>query len=172
MQTYSTLQKWLHWLHAALIIPLILLGVSMVRMGEGALTNGFYEAHKSLGILVFGLVVVRIPVRLTHPTPPYPDTQPALLDRLAKAVQMLIYALLVTVPMLGYVATSLCCKPVMLFGLIRMPLEWQGPEDLMKSLFSLHEITALTLAVLLCGHISMALYHRFVLRDGVFGRMV
>ena len=172
MQTYSPLQKWLHWLHAGLIIPLIIIGLLMVRMGEGALTNTFYEAHKSLGILVFCLILVRIPVRLAVGVPPHAEDDHPVLYFMAKAVQTIIYALLVIVPVLGYVATSICCKPVMLFGLIRMPLEWQGSEDLMKTLFTWHELSAITLSLLLCGHIAMAFYHRLIRRDGVFGRMV
>ena len=72
----------------------------------------------------------------------------------------------------GYAATSICCKPISLFGYLPVPFDVTGSDKLMKQLFSLHEAAAIGLAVLICGHIGMAFYHRFKARDGVFERMV
>ncbi len=168
---YSRLQKSLHWLHAVLLVCLILLGVSMTRMGEGALTNQFYEAHKSLGIVAFVVVLVRLGVRIVSGAPPYERALDPRMLVMAKAAHWLIYGLCLLIPLAGYAATSLCCKPVMFFGLGPLPLELDGTQALMKRLFALHETAAIGLALLVCGHIGMALYHRFIMRDGVFERM-
>ena len=169
---YSALQKSLHWLHAALLLCLIPLGLTMVRMGEGALTNQFYEGHKSLGIIAFIVAVVRLSVRAVKGAPPYEQALHPLVRVMAKAGHWALYALVLLIPLAGYAATSLCCKPVMLFGLVTVPLEVSGSESLMKGLFAWHETTAVVLAVLVSGHIGMALYHRFKARDGVFERML
>ncbi len=168
---YSALQKCLHWLHAALLLCLIPLGLVMTRMGEGALTNQFYEGHKSLGILAFVVAVVRLAVRAIQGAPPYERALHPLVRVLAKAGHWALYGLVLMIPLVGYAATSICCKPVMLFGLMVVPLEFTGSESLMKLLFVWHETAAIGLALLVCGHIGMALYHRFKARDGVFERM-
>lgn len=168
---YSALQKSLHWLHAALLLCLIPLGLAMVRMGEGALTNQFYEGHKSLGILAFVVAVVRLAVQAIQGAPPYERALHPMVQGLAKAGHWALYGLVVAIPLAGYAATSICCKPVMVFGLVTVPLEIAGSESLMKLLFVWHETAAIVLAFLVSGHIGMALYHRFKARDGVFERM-
>ena len=169
---YSVLQKSLHWLHACLILSLIPLGLIMTRMGEGALTNLFYGGHKSLGILAFGVAVVRLAVRAVQGAPPYEQELHPVVQVLAKMGHGALYVLVVLTPLAGYAATSICCKPVTLFGLFPVPWEVTGSESLMKLLFFWHETAAIVLALLVAGHFGMALYHRFRAKDGVFDRMV
>lgn len=171
-QTYHVSQKLLHWLHALLILLLIPSGLAMTRMGEGALTNVLYEGHKSFGILVFCLVIVRITLRIIKGAPAYGASMNPLLIRAARIGQGVIYGLVLVVPVLGYAATSMCCKPVALFGLWSVPLEISGSETLMKQLFFWHETGALVLTALVAGHIMMAIYHRWIARDGLFERML
>jgi cytochrome b561 len=171
IRTYTTVQKWLHWLHAAIILCALLIGLAIVRMGEGELTNLAYEAHKSLGILAFGLVLIRGVIRIWFGVPEPVESLPILMRVGAKLVHLALYGLILVVPMFGYAATSMCCKPVKLFGLITMPLDMSGSEALMKSIFGWHEALALILLALASAHILMALVHRFILKDGVFERM-
>src|SRR3712207_8780209 len=57
---YSPAQKWLHWLMAAIILLIMIpAGLTMTRLGEGETTNRLYELHKSFGLIVFGLAVIR-----------------------------------------------------------------------------------------------------------------
>jgi len=169
---YSVLQKSLHWLHALLVLSLIPLGLLMTRMGEGPLTNLFFEGHKSLGILAFAVAVIRLSVRAIRGAPPYENALHPMGLVIAKMAHLTMYALVLLIPIAGYAATSICCKPISLFGYLPVPFDVTGSDKLMKQLFSLHEAAAIGLAVLICGHIGMAFYHRFKARDGVFERMV
>src|SRR4051794_21566720 len=79
---YSSLQKTLHWLIAALIVVMIAVGLAMRNIGEGPVTNFLYELHKSTGLLILGLALLRIAVRLRRGAPPPAPGVPAL-QRLA-----------------------------------------------------------------------------------------
>ena len=68
---YSPAQKTLHWLIAALVVVLVPVGLSMANlMEDGPIKNGAYELHKSFGLTVFGLALLRVAVRLVRGAPP------------------------------------------------------------------------------------------------------
>ena len=61
---YSTPARWLHWLTALCVFILVPVAVAMTNLGEGALTNALYEVHKSVGMIAFAIVAMRLAYRL------------------------------------------------------------------------------------------------------------
>jgi cytochrome b561 len=119
---YSAAQKWLHWGMALLVAILAAVGLTMTRLGEGTVTGALYELHKSIGLIVLGLVTARMAVRLARGVPPPEPDIPAWQQRAARASHYGLYGLLVLVPLAGWTATSSCCGPVNLFWSVPMTL--------------------------------------------------
>ena len=156
---YAPVQRRLHHLMAGLIVVMIAVGLLLPHLDEGRLASLLYEIHKTIGILVLFLVVVRLGLRSVFGAPADPVSVPPALYLLAKAGHGLLYGLMIIVPILGYSATSMCCAPVL-----------TGSEDLMKKLFQLHEWGAWMLGLVAAGHVAMAFVHHRK-KDGVFTRM-
>jgi cytochrome b561 len=168
---YSPLQRALHWTMAALILTLIPAGIAMTNMGDGALKNATYELHKSFGIIVFVLAVIRVAVRVGRGAPPEEASLTPFQRKASTLVHRLLYGLIVIVPLAGYVGTSMCCAPVNLFWTVPVPINLPGGFETAKLVFVVHKVGAIAMAVLVIGHIGAALMHAFVYRDGVMRRM-
>jgi cytochrome b561 len=168
---YSPLQRALHWTMAALILTLIPAGIAMTNMADGGLKNTTYELHKSLGIIVFVLAVIRVAVRVGRGAPPQEASLSAFQRKASAAVHHLLYVLIVIVPLAGYIGTSMCCAPVNLFWTIPVPVNLPGGFETAKVVFVVHKAGAMLMAALVIGHIGAALMHAFVYRDGVMRRM-
>jgi cytochrome b561 len=169
---YSTLQIAIHWITVVIILGMIPVGITMTRLGPGPTTNLLYELHKSFGLIVIGLAVIRIAVRLTKGAPPIVATIPAWQRIAARGSHLALYALLVLVPLVGWIATSTCCPPVNLFWTIPVTLPFEGGMDASKPIFLVHRILAISLAGLLLLHAGAALHHHYVIKDDTLRKML
>lgn len=169
---YSAAQKWLHWGMALLVAILAAVGLTMTRLGEGTVTGALYELHKSIGLIVLGLVTARMAVRLARGVPPPEPGVPAWQQRAARASHYGLYGLLVLVPLAGWTATSSCCGPVNLFWSVPMTLPVSGEESFAKAVFWIHYALAFTLLGLVALHVAGALQHHLLRRDGTLNRML
>jgi cytochrome b561 len=167
---YAPVLRMLHHLMAGLIVIMVGLGLFLPHLDEGPLASFLYETHKTIGILVLVLVILRLGLRLALGTPADPVSVPPALYRLAKMGHGLLYGLMIVVPILGYSATSMCCAPVLFLGAIPVPVSLTGSEDLMKKLFLLHEWGAWMLGLVAAGHVAMGFVH-YRQNDGVYARM-
>lgn len=169
---YSALQRALHWTMAALILTLIPAGIIMTDMADGALKNATYELHKSFGIIVFVLAVIRVAARIGLGVPPAEASLTDFQRRASTLVHRLLYVLIVIVPLAGYVGTSMCCAPVNLFWTVPVPVNLPGGFETAKLVFVVHKAGAILMAVLIIGHVGAALLHAFYYRDGTMRRML
>lgn len=169
---YSALQITIHWLTAIIVIGMIAAGLTMTRLGPGPTTNLLYELHKTFGIIVFGLVILRIALRLTSGAPPVVDTIPPWQRIAARGSHLALYALLVLVPLIGWIATSTCCAPVNLFWTIPVTLPFYGGMEASKPIFLVHRVLGFSLAGLLLLHASAALHHHYVIKDDTLRKML
>ena len=103
---YAPMQRGLHHLVAGLILVMLPLGLLLPHLDEGDLASVLYEVHKSLGMSVFALVLIRLALRIYMGAPPDPTAVHPLLYSLAKLGHGLLYILILGLPMLGYTATS------------------------------------------------------------------
>ncbi|OEC33895.1 cytochrome b561 [Pseudomonas cuatrocienegasensis] len=166
---YSPAQIALHWLSALLVLIIIALPYGSDLFGPllGG-TGGVFTLHKSLGITVLVLTVLRLLVRARQGAPNLLGAHSALQQRAAKAGHALLYLLLVLMPLTGILFGK---RPLDLFWLVEI-----GPvavSDSVRELAKLFHVTAqYLLFAMILGHAGMALWHHHVHRDGVLRAML
>lgn len=168
---YAGIQILIHWLAAFLVIGMIATGFVMTNRGPGPVTNALYEIHKSIGLVLVGLIVARLLARAVYGAPepvPMPGWQ-----RLAAGISHgALYVLLILVPLSGWAATSSCCPPVNLFWTIDMTLPIGRDMARAQWIFAIHEVLAYLLAAVVLIHAAAALKHHYGDRDPTLRRML
>ena len=180
---YSAVAIALHWSIALAVLALLAAGLWMSDAIKVPETRNFafrvYQWHKSLGLTVLVLTLVRIGWRLTNPPPPLP-AEVTRFERLASGIAHAgLYGLMLAIPLAGWamVSSSSLGFPTMVFGLFEWPhlpmlagLEDKKPaEALFKAT---HKYLAFGSMALIALHVAGALKHHFVNRDGVLARML
>lgn len=176
---YGAVAMLLHWAIAAAILTLLGLGVVMVRLPNAdPLKFQLYQLHKSIGVTVLALSLLRLAWRLTHPAPPLPDTLRPWEAMLARATHVGFYVLMIGLPVSGWmmVSASPWNIPTVVFGAFTLPhlpglAGLPNKAPVADALQEVHEAAAIAMAVLLALHVAGALKHHF-LRDGVLARML
>lgn len=180
---YGTVAMTLHWLIAALILVNLYLGLiafDQYPKGDPTLFK-LVQIHKSIGLTVLTLSVLRVIWRLVNPVPPLPEGMNPLLRFIARATHFLLYVLIIAIPLSGWamVSASRLGLPTSYFGLFNwpnigfianLPLDQKNP--LRHTFGSTHEILAWSAIVLIVLHVVGALWHQFFRRDEVLKRMV
>lgn len=173
---YPASWRVLHWIMALMVLALIPIGLWMTSRAEadiwGGLTDTLFNWHKAIGFSVLLLMILRIVMKVRWRGPPYPDEMLHQLQRAARGVHHLMYVFLVLTPLFGWAGVTAYPALVTLGGYELPPMPFI-PEDseLADSLFGIHGALAITLGVLVVGHIAAALRHLFR-KDGIFRRMV
>ncbi|HEU0159796.1 MAG TPA: cytochrome b [Hyphomicrobiaceae bacterium] len=171
---YSKPARRFHWWTAALIAIQAPVGFAMVYRGPtlkiwDGLTNGLYNTHKLLGIVIFFLVLARLGYRLTRGAPPDEPSIEVWQKAAAHATHWALYLLLLLVPIGGYLGISL--YPALdVFG-IPLPSLTSADQAAAARVFFLHWVGAVLILLLVGAHVSGALFHYFVRKDGVLQRM-
>ena len=163
---YSGGAIFLHWLIAAALAGQIALGFGMPDGPQGF---ALVQLHKSIGIVILLLSLVRLGWRLTHAHPP--RAEGGLNGLLASAVHWGLYAFMILAPLTGWalVSTAPVDIPTLLFGTIPWPdLPISGGNELWEES---HELLAFFGLALFGLHVAGALRHHFLLRDGLLGRI-
>lgn len=162
----------LHWVIALLVFAQIALGWWMQEIPKSppGLRAGWFNLHKSIGLTIGMLMLLRLGWRLRHPPPPLPASMPRWQAGAARASHFLLYACLIVQPLWGYLGSSFTPYPIKVFGVTLPHWGWDSPA--LKDLFSaLHLGTAYLLMTVLTLHVAAALKHLLVDRDQIFGRM-
>ncbi|MDI1296807.1 MAG: cytochrome b [bacterium] len=170
MERYSSVARWLHWIIALLILFNLWLGFA-----HDALPKAWkvMPIHKSVGLTVLALTIVRIMWRLTHRTPPIPASLPAWERLVAQVTHFAFYAFMLIIPLTGWIMTSAGDRPLTWFFLFNVPKFSVAKGDAIVGLSGeAHEILGFIWAALIALHILAALRHHFILKDGVMRRML
>lgn len=162
--------RMFHWITAGLLLAMFLLAWTFDWMGPGDLGATLVDMHRSLGLLLLAVVVLRLGWRLTHPLVPLPDTHPRWERLLASAVQACLYVSLLAMPLLGLSASALSGDAIRVFG-VTLPDAFTMNEDGSDRLFEIHGVLARILLGLVALHVAGALRHHFLRRHGLLGRM-
>lgn len=158
----------LHWVQAALVVWLLWLGWTMIDLPKGPGRIAAYGQHKSLGLLVLLLTVVRLLWRTRHSAPaPLSGGWEAML---AKGVHHGLYAFLLLAPLAGYLTSSFTPNPIRFFGL-ELPRLFSPDEGLNGAFKLLHWFFVWLGALLIGLHVVGAIKHA-LLRDGTMRRML
>lgn len=169
---YHPLSIGVHWLTLALLVAVYALIELREYYPRGSDPREAMKTwHNMLGLVVFALVFVRLVLRFMFRTPPIEPTPPAWQQWLAAATHLALYAFLIAMPLLGWLALSADSKPVPFFGL-QLPALIAPNEDLAESLEEIHE-TIGTIGYYLVGlHAAAALFHHYFMRDNTLRRML
>jgi len=169
---FSRLTIALHWFMLLLIVAVYAsmeLRGAFPKGGEG---RAFMQvAHFSLGLSVLALVVVRIVARFAGNTPDIVPTPPAWQGPLAKLVHLALYAMMVALPIVGWLILSAKGKPIPFFAFSLPPLIGEN-ATLAKSLKEVHEAVATIGYGLIAVHAVAAIYHHRFMRDNTMLRMM
>lgn len=191
-ERYTAVAVVLHWAIAAAILFLLPLGFWMSgEIAAGNPAGGVYNAfqlHKSVGLAVLILSLARLGWRIANPPPPLPAHMPAWERLIAKATHWVFYALMIGLPLSGWVFVSAgwslhdnasMAVPTRFFGLFQVPALFglpQAAEDVRASVaaasFRAHSAMAWGAIVLVALHVGAALKHHLIDKDNVLTHMV
>jgi cytochrome b561 len=172
-ERWGSVQIGLHWGIAALVLLVqVPAGVTMVAVGAGMLQNVCYDIHKTNGIVIFLLAVVRLSWRWSHPVPLLPPDMPGWQARIAHITHALLYIVLFLMPITGFLYTALGGFPVPFFMLVNLaqwvPVDKPAAEVFKWAHLSLQFVLYLTVIL----HVLGALQHHYVRKDGILRRML
>ncbi len=169
---FGAVAQFLHW---AVVVGIALQFTWAWRIDEAdsirqqfALVN----QHKSIGMSVLILVLIRLAWRAFNRPPPHPDTMPPWERRSAAVSHGLLYGLILALPLSGWAYSSAAGYGAEFFGLVEIPDFMPQDERLESILASVHDGLGVALAVLVCVHVLAALRHHFRLHDDVLKRML
>jgi cytochrome b561 len=162
--------RLLHWLMAAMILTMLFIGVGMVST-VSVWHDRLVGLHKPLGIAVLILVLLRIAVRLLHRAPPLPADLSPLMKLGAHLSHLLLYALMVAMPLIGWAMLSAGGYPIKLFGSTYLPSMLAANPVVFARLHLAHTWLAYLLFATVMAHFAAALFHGLVRRDGVLSSM-
>jgi cytochrome b561 len=168
-KSFPLVSRILHWTMAALVLAMLFIGIAMV--GSLADYHRLVAIHRPLGILILVLVTIRLVNRIINPPPPLPTEMPSVLQLLARASHILLYALMFALPLIGWGMLSAASYPIVLAGALHLPPILPHSDGLYAALRPLHTVLAFLLFAVFLAHLGAALMHALIFRDGVFASM-
>ncbi len=170
---WGATSQLLHWTIAVLILSIGAVGLVMGELPRSPKWFWVYTLHKSLGLTVLALVLVRIAWRLYAGAPPPVEGTPRWQARLASLTHGAIYVLILAMPLSGWLYDSASgLRPFRWFGLAEVPKLSPPHEALADAMHETHELLFWVLIAMVIGHAGAALYHHFVRRDATLARML
>lgn len=169
---YSRFSVLLHWAMALGILAQITLGWWMLGIPKSppGLRAGWFNIHKSIGITLGVLAIVRLAWRFLHPAPALPRYLPLWQRRAAIASHTGLYICMLVMPLAGYLGSSFTKYPIKYWGMTLPYWGWDAPA--LKEVFSAaHYAAAWVFMPLVAVHVLAALMHWFVKRDSIIHRM-
>ena len=169
---WGSISKLLHWLVVLLILVMAWIGLTMGDLPNGPDKIATYALHKSIGITILVLVLLRLGWRLYAGAPaPVPGT-PSWQDKIASLTHWALYALLLAMPISGWVVNSSSGFPLQWFGLVNLPAIVGRDQELLELAENMHETLFWILITLVVLHAAAAFYHHLFQRDATLARML
>jgi cytochrome b561 len=168
---WGAVAQFLHWL----IVALIILQVTLATIAEElppVKKLGMLARHKSVGITILALAILRLSWRWLNPTPPLPTTLKPYERMLARFTHVMLYVLLFAMPLSGWMMSSARGFPVSWFGFFQLPDLVPKSQPLYHALVTTHKTLAVVLGAVVTLHVAAALKHHYVLRDDTLQRML
>lgn len=168
---YTGVAVALHWLIAVLILGQIAFGWFLGSIPRGVPARGFYvNLHKSTGLTLALLILVRVVWRLAHRPPQLPSVMPEWERHAARWSHIALYVCMLGMPLSGYIASNFSKHGVKLFNAVTLP-PWGVDDARIYAIFNTtHVVLSYLFVAVIVAHVSAALRHA-ARRDGVFARM-
>jgi len=169
---WGSLAKFFHWLVVLLILVQGTIGLVMVELPKTPSVIPVFSLHKSLGLTILALAILRLTWRAFDPRPAEPADISHAQALLARCGHALLYALLFAVPVTGWWFDSLSgLRPLYFFGLFEVP-HLVAPDKALKDFASqTHETLFWLLITVATGHAVIAMVHQFARHNNILGRM-
>ena len=169
---WGAVSQLLHWVIVVLIGWMAYLGLTMGDLPNGLQKIQTYGLHKSLGLTILALVVLRVLWRLYAGSPAHVPGTPAWQARVAGLTHLAIYALLFAIPLSGWVLNSASGFPLKWFGLFKVPPLTGKSEGLHELAEEAHELMFWALVLLVVVHAGAAFWHHLFKGDTTLTRML
>ena len=170
LSSYGFVSKNFHWIMAVIILFNFTLGYFMGDLDKGPLRFFIFNLHKSLGILVLVLIILRLFWRLINLVPA-PLSQNYLLNKLSKAVHYFFYFILLVVTFSGWTYSSARGGPINVFGLFSVPALVEKNNEIAKIAITIHTLSVYVFIAFVGLHILASLDHHYFLKDKTLKRM-
>jgi cytochrome b561 len=169
---YSVALRGLHWLSALCMFVVIPVAWYMTSLDRHDPSRGnWVTLHKSIGLTILLLTLIRVVTRLAGTAPPLPHSIPAFEQRLAHLGHGLLYVILFAMPISGYIVSYGGGYPVNWFWLFQVPALVAQDKALGHLASKVHDTLAYLTYVLIVGHVLAVVYHQLIQRVDILGRM-
>ena len=170
--SWGTVAKSFHWVIALLILGQLVLGTVAEEARLSPLKLDLFVWHKSIGLTILLLVILRLAWRLYNPPPSVPAGTPAWETKLARISHTLLYLLMFAVPMTGWLVSDATRIPFKAFWLVPMPDLIAADRDMSDLAADVHGALTKLLLLVVVIHIAAALRHHFFLHNKILTRML
>lgn len=168
---YSKTAIVLHWVIALAIFATFPLGAYMSDLALSPNRLKLFSWHKWLGVTIFMLAILRLLWRIGH-TPPAPEPMPRWQLVSSRVVHLSLYALILAIPLSGWLMSSAKGFQTVWFGVLPLPDLIGKDKALGAWLTQVHRTLNFTLLALVILHVAGALKHHFIDRDSTLRRML
>jgi cytochrome b561 len=169
---WGAVSQAFHWAIVALLVVMAYLGLTMTDLPTSAHKANVYALHKSIGLTLLALVVLRLAWRLYAGRPLEVDGMPRWQHRIASLTHAALYVLLFAIPLSGWVINSASGFPLRWFGLVRVPAIAPRDAALNDLAKETHEVLFWILVATAAVHAAAAIYHHLVQHDATLARML
>ena len=170
---YDGVAIGLHWLVAALAIAVATLGLMIPEAPRGSEWRDWVLLwHRSIGVTILAVMILRMLWRLRHPPPPLPPSLRPVEAFLAHATHVFLYIAFLGMPLAGYLNNAAAGHSLSLFGLVTIPPLVPENQRLAQMAIALHLVGQFAVYGFVAAHVAAALMHGIFRRDGVFSRML
>lgn len=170
--SYGSVARFFHWLVALLVVGQLLGGFYAADFAEQSMKGQLFFWHKSLGLTILWLMLLRVIWRFKNIQPGYEARVPLWQRFAARVVHLFLYLLLLALPVNGWILSTAAGYPPSYFGLFTVGFPGIPVDKaLAETMSSVHEVLAWIIIGLVTLHIFAALKHHFIHRDNVLRRM-
>ena len=170
MPRYNPVAQALHWLTAGLFLAVLPLAWVAISLPPAPAKGSMFVLHKSVGLTILAIVVLRIVWRMVRPAPPDPQA-PRLLTLIGRVNHFLLYAIFLIMPVSGYLLSAFSGRDTPYFWLFTIPglTKDEGPQRIAESIHLVGQWFVYALVLL---HIAGTAWHLIIRRDGLLERML
>ncbi len=172
-ERYSTPARVLHWSVAVLLLVQWSLGLAAENEGDRSASFRLLQVHFQLGTVLYAAILLRVGWRLQRRPPSSSIVERRWRARLASTVHGALYLLMITIPLSGYVIWVWMDAPMSVFGAFDLPRVFTPPDEdetWRANAWYIHHYSAYALGALVIIHVGAALWHQFIVRDGLISR--
>lgn len=170
--SYGSIAKILHWTIAFLIIGMYVIANIMMDLSPSVMKWALYDLHKSTGLLIFSLVLLRLIWRWINPTPMLPMSVPRVQKIASQINTILLYILMIVFPISGGIMTIMGGHPINFYNFFVIQPVYSSITSMAKIAREIHGYSAYALSICFTLHVLAAFYHHFIVKDQILRRML